>query len=184
MKIMVFSDIHGSLYYTKKVIERIEKEAPDRIMILGDVLYHGPRNPLPKDYDPLEVVKLLNPYVDKTIGVRGNCDAEIDVQLLGYGGSKDTLQLTFNDRPFFMTHGHIYHPDDHPILDKGTVFLYGHTHIYQAESKDGIYYFNPGSVSIPKGGNLHSYGMIDNDELVVKDLDGNVLTRCRLQDDR
>ncbi len=184
MKIMVFSDIHGSLYYTKKVVERIQKEAPDHIMILGDVLYHGPRNPLPKEYDPLEVVKQLNPYIDKTIGVRGNCDAEIDVQLLGYGGNQDMRLVTFNNRSFFMTHGHIYHPDDHPVLDQGTVFVYGHTHLYQAEIKDGIYYFNPGSVSIPKGGNPPSYGVIDDDDLVVKDLNGIVLISCKLQDDR
>ena len=183
MKIMIFSDIHGSLYYTKKLIERIDIEGPQRILILGDVLYHGPRNPLPKDYNPQEVVDLLKPYVDHTIGVRGNCDAEIDIQLLGYGGDQDKRMINLDNLSIFMTHGHIYDPDNHPKLANETVFIYGHTHIYQAEKKAGIYYFNPGSVSLPKGGNPHSYGIIEQDEMIIKDLDGNILTSCKLKDD-
>ncbi|MDD3924928.1 MAG: phosphodiesterase [Erysipelotrichaceae bacterium] len=184
MKIMVFSDIHGSLYYANKLIDRIEVEKPDKLIALGDILYHGPRNPLTKEYDPLKVCELLSKYKEKIIGVRGNCDAEIDIQLLGYNGDQDYIWQDYDHRKYFLTHGHIYTTGDHPELPKGSVFVYGHTHVHQIENIDGITYFNPGSVSLPKNDTKNSYGIITEKKIKIKDLDGNEVLEYIFKDGR
>ena len=179
MKIMVFSDIHGSLYYTKKALAVADKEEVDQIIILGDIMYHGPRNPLTKDYKPLDVSIELNKYANKIIGVRGNCDAEIDQQLLAYDGRKEFQKIMLNGRDFFITHGHIFTPDDHPNLLNGTIFLSGHTHLPTAVKKDGIYYINPGSISLPKGGYPSSYAIIYKDRVEIINFDDNIIKQLK-----
>ncbi len=180
MNVMVISDIHGSAVYTEKLINCIKKEEPDQILVLGDVLYHGPRNPLPEGYDPMKVVELLQEYSDIMIGVKGNCDAQIDLDLMGFQ-DRDYIMLNIDDKEIFMTHGHVYSPDEHPVLTNETIFISGHTHLLTAEKRAGIYYLNPGSVSLPKGGNPHSYGIISSNELIIKDLDGNIIKSCLIK---
>ena len=181
MKIMVFSDIHGSLYYTKKALAVADKEKVDQIIILGDIMYHGPRNPLTKDYDPLDVSIELNKYAKMIIGVRGNCDAEIDQQLLDYDSHKDFQEVRLNKREFFITHGHIFQPDNHPDLPQGSIFLFGHTHLLSAVKKNGIYYINSGSISLPKGDNPCSYAMIYEDHVEIRDFDDNIIKKLKFE---
>ncbi|MGL5961019.1 MAG: phosphodiesterase, partial [Cetobacterium sp.] len=127
MKIFVISDIHGSSYFLKKALEAFHKEKADQILILGDELYHGPRNPLPIDYNPKEVVEILNKYKEKIIAVRGNCDSEVDQMLLEYPIMSDYSIIFLNGKKIFATHGHIYNEDKMPNLSAGNILIYGHT---------------------------------------------------------
>ena len=176
MRIFVYSDIHGSAYYAEKIYDIIRKNKFDKICILGDVLYHGPRNPLPEGHNPMKVVELVNKYKDITLGVRGNCDAEIDRVLCEFPMSNDYEEFCLRDgRKVFMTHGHIQKPDFHKPLEKGTIFLYGHYHVPKAEVDHGIYLCNPGSISLPKENNPNSYGILTEEGFTVYDFDGKVL---------
>ncbi len=177
MKWFVLSDIHGSLYYLEKALERFHEEQCDRIMVLGDCLYHGPRNPLPKDYNPKRVAERLNAYKDRIVAVRGNCDSEVDQMVLDFEIMGDYHILVFSSRKVFFTHGHLYHRDHMPQLSAGDLFVHGHYHVPMTETVDDIYYLNPGSVSLPKNGTAHSYALLDNEEFVVKGLDGTVVQR-------
>ena len=160
MKYIIASDIHGSAFWCSKLMEEIEKHNPDEIILLGDVLYHGPRNDLPKGYAPKEVIAMLNPLADKIVCCRGNCEAEVDQMVLDFD-VMDTFGVLFDDdQEIFYTHGHIYNPDVLPDLAEGSIFLYGHTHIKEDRILDGVHIFNPGSVSIPKDG-THSIGLLD-----------------------
>lgn len=181
MKIFVISDIHGSSYFLKKSLEAYKKEKADYILILGDELYHGPRNPLPLEYNPKEVVDILNNYKEKIIAVRGNCDSEVDQMLLEYPIMGDYSTIFFNNKRIFATHGHIYNEDKLPKLCKGDVFIYGHTHLPVAHEVDGIYMLNPGSISLPKGGNVNSYGMFENNKFYIKNLDGEIIKEIELK---
>lgn len=181
MKIVIMSDIHGSYYFLKKGLEKFEEEKGDRLLILGDELYHGPRNELPKEYNPKEVLKLLNQYKDKIIAVRGNCDSEVDQMVLEYPIMSDYVLLDIDDLRIFATHGHIYNPDNLPKLNSINVFLYGHTHIQRCEKKDNLYILNPGSISIPKNNNKNSYGVIENRIFYIKDFDGNIIDKIELE---
>ena len=147
MKLFIISDIHGSLYYLKKVMEIFEKENYDKLVILGDELYHGPRNPLPKDYSPKEVIEILNKYKDKIIAVRGNCDSEVDQMVLSYPIMSDYSMIYLGNKRVFLTHGHIYNIDNPLPMSEGDILLYGHFHIPMIEKKDERYFFNPGSIS-------------------------------------
>ena len=167
MKFLVVSDIHGSADYTKKALEAYTLHKPDQILLLGDILYHGPRNPLPQGYNPQEVVALLNPLADKIIAVRGNCDSEVDQMLLHFPITAPWQQVLLEKQRLFLTHGHLFGPENLPALNQNDVLVYGHTHLPVAEQRGEIFHFNPGSVSIPKGGNPASYGMLDNDVLSV-----------------
>ena len=171
MKLFFLSDIHGSVYYTKKALEAFEKEKADYLVILGDELYHGPRNPLPKGYDPKEVAELLNEYKNKIIAVRGNCDSEVDQMMLEYPLMSDYNIIFYNKKRIFVTHGHIYNKVNMPNITDGDVLIYGHTHIPLAEKKDGIYILNPGSISLPKQDNPNSYAVLEDDLFEIKDLD-------------
>ncbi len=175
MKYMVISDIHGSLYYTKQVIDIFNKGDFDKLIILGDILYHGPRNPLTKDYNPMEVYELLNTYKDKIIAVRGNCDSEVDQMVLEFDIMQDYKVINLSSRDVFITHGHLYDKDKMPSLNQGDVFIHGHYHIHLTENLDGIYYLNPGSISLPKGSSVNSYGIITNDYFKICDLMSNVV---------
>ncbi|HOV27642.1 MAG TPA: phosphodiesterase [Pseudobacteroides sp.] len=173
MKILLISDIHGSLFYAKKAMEAFEKENAQFIAVLGDELYHGARNPLPVDYNPKGVAELLNGYSDKIIAVRGNCDSEVDEMVLDYPIMSTYSTILYGTRRIFLTHGHIYNESNLPKLLKGDVFIYGHTHIPKADCINGIYVVNPGSVSMPKEGNPNSYGIISENSVTIKDFEGN-----------
>jgi uncharacterized protein len=167
------SDIHGSFYYLKKAIEAYEREKCDYIIILGDALYHGPRNSLPKEYDPKAVAEVLNSHKNNIIAVRGNCDSEVDQMLISYPMMSDYSVILYNNRRLFLTHGHIYNKNNLLNIDKNDVLIYGHTHIPLAEKEDGKIILNPGSISLPKNNNPNSYAILENDIFTVKNLDGD-----------
>lgn len=152
MKLLIASDIHGSAYWCGKLMEVAEKEAPDKIILLGDLLYHGPRNDLPRDYAPKQVIPMLSKYKDIILAVRGNCDAEVDQMVLPFPCLADFSILLCDGVTIYLTHGHHDNPDKLPPLEQGSVFLSGHTHVKMDEVRNGIRCGNPGSVSIPKDG--------------------------------
>jgi len=165
LKLIFISDIHGSaraMNFMEKVFGELK---PDYIVILGDELYHGPRNPLPNGYDPKETARILNKYSTKIIAVCGNCDAQVDQMMLDYPIMADYSQIVMKERKIFLTHGHIYNPENMPKLNKGDIFVSGHTHIPVLEEKNGIYIINPGSISLPKGDNLPSYAIYEQNEI-------------------
>ncbi|NLW40826.1 MAG: phosphodiesterase [Tissierellia bacterium] len=174
MKLFFISDIHGSVYYLSKAMERFEKEKADHIIILGDHLYHGARNLLPKDYNPKGVIEILNNVADKIIAVRGNCDSEVDQMVLNFPIMGTYSTILYANRRLFLTHGHIYNEDNIPKLKNEDVFIYGHTHIPIAVKKDNIYIINPGSITLPKDNSPHSYAILENNIFKIKDLEGNV----------
>lgn len=161
MKILIASDLHGSAYWCRRLMEEIEKEQPDRIVLLGDLLYHGPRNDLPREYAPKQVIPMLSSLKEKILAVRGNCEAEVDQMVLPFPCLADFSQLFVDGRLMHLTHGHHQNPQNLPPLPQGSVFLYGHTHVKFDQVVDGIRCLNPGSVSIPKDGS-HSYLIYEN----------------------
>lgn len=161
MKLLIASDIHGSAYWCRKLMEQIEIEQPDKVILLGDLLYHGPRNDLPKDYCPKEVIPMLSALKEKILAVRGNCEAEVDQMVLPFPCMADYAMVEADGLTFYLTHGHLHNPDRLPPLQPGTVFLSGHTHIKLDETVSGIRCLNPGSVSIPKDGS-HSFLIYEN----------------------
>lgn len=178
MKLLIASDLHGDLASCEALIERFNGEGCDRILFLGDILYHGPRNNLPHSYNPKGVISLLNSYADKITSVRGNCDAEVDEMVLDFPVLADYALLTLDGITVFASHGHHYSPDMPPPLSEGAVMLGGHTHLYGISEfgKENIY-LNPGSVSIPKGGNPKTYMIYENRSFTIKDFSENVLAR-------
>lgn len=175
MRILVCSDIHGSAYYAEKLIELDREQSFDWILLLGDVLYHGPRNPLPEGHDPMKVVELFNSVKEKMIAVRGNCDAEIDRALLDFSSGDDYTELQVGRHIVFATHGHVYGDQLHPELKENTVVMYGHFHIPRAEKENNIFYCNPGSASLPKGGYPQSYGILDEEGFTVYDFNQEII---------
>ena len=171
MKFLICSDIHGSAHYCRKLIDVIEKEEVDKVIILGDVLYHGPRNDLPKNYAPKEVIEMLNPLKDKLLCVRGNCDTEVDQMVLQFPILAEYAFLYWNEKMIFVTHGHNFNLDKLPMLKKGEILLHGHTHIPVCEKAGYITYVNPGSISIPKQNSQHSYIIIDDAGIAFKNLE-------------
>ncbi len=161
MKFVIASDLHGSAYWSGKLMDLIENEEPDKILLLGDLLYHGPRNDLPRNYAPKQVIPMLSRYKDKIIAVRGNCDAEVDQMVLPFPCMADFALVTDGDVTFYLTHGHHGNPDAMPHLEPGTILLSGHTHVKMDEVRKGIRCVNPGSVSIPKDGS-HSCMVWEN----------------------
>ena len=161
MKLLIASDIHGSAYWCRKLMEQIEAEQPDKVILLGDLLYHGPRNDLPKGYAPKEVIPMLSSLKEKILAVRGNCEAEVDQMVLPFPCLADYAMVDADGMTLYLTHGHLHNPDYLPPLQSGTVFLSGHTHIKQDILVDGIRCLNPGSVSIPKDG-THSCLICEN----------------------
>ena len=173
MKLMFASDIHGSLPATERVLERFAQSGAQWLVILGDVLNHGPRNALPEGYAPAQVGERLNSVAQRIIAVRGNCDSEVDQMLLHFPITAPWQQVLSERYRLFLTHGHLYSPDNLPPLAAGDVLAYGHTHIPVAEKRGDIFLFNPGSASIPKGGFAASYGMLEDDRLQVFALKDN-----------
>ncbi len=180
MKIFFISDIHGSPFYLEKALKCYKEEAANFIVILGDTLYHGPRNPLPKDYNPQAVANLLNRYKDKIIAVRGNCDSEVDQILIEYPMMADYSIILCNNRRLFLTHGHIYNEDKMPSLSRNDVLIHGHTHIPVAKKHNEIYVLNPGSVTLPKENHPNSYAILQDDLFQIKDLQGDVIKEIEL----
>ena len=152
MKFVIASDIHGSAYWCGKLVEVIEEVKPDKILLLGDILYHGPRNDLPKGYAPKQVIPMLARYKDRILCVRGNCEAEVDQMVLPFSCMADCALVEADGLTMYLTHGHHHSPDNLPPLAEGSVFLSGHTHVKLDEVRQGIRCINPGSVSIPKDG--------------------------------
>ena len=161
MKLVIASDIHGSAFWCGKLVEVIEAEKPDKILLLGDLLYHGPRNDLPRDYAPKQVIPMLSRYADRILAVRGNCEAEVDQMVLPFPCMADYALLSCDGLTMYLTHGHHHNPDNLPPLPAGSVFLSGHTHVKLDEDRKGIRCLNPGSVSIPKDGS-HSCMIYEN----------------------
>ena len=182
MKILFASDIHGSASAMEMVLSRFESEKCDRLILLGDLLYHGPRNDLPERYAPKEVIKLLNEYPVTPLCVRGNCDAEVDQMVLNFPIRADSMLLPLDgDRCAFVTHGHLFNTECPPPHKKGDVLIHGHTHV-QAFTPFGQdnWYINPGSASIPKEDNDHSYMTYENGVFTIKAMDGTVIKELRL----
>ena len=157
MKWVIASDIHGSEYYCRSLIEAYQKEQADRMLLLGDLLYHGPRNDLPQGYAPKKVIELLNSLKNDIFCVRGNCEAEVDQMVLEFPVMAEYALIQAGDRVIFATHGHIFNKSKLPPLRRGDILLYGHTHVPICEEHDGIICMNPGSVSIPKEGSANGY---------------------------
>ncbi len=171
MKFLIASDIHGSAYYCDLLLKAIEAEKPEKVLILGDILYHGPRNDLPKGYAPKEVIAMLNPLKDMLLCVRGNCDAEVDQMVLQFPIMADYKTLTLDDRTLYLSHGHIYGKDNLPEMAKDDILLGGHTHVPEIVDLDGKIYMNCGSVSIPKENSPHSYMIYEKGEFLWKNLE-------------
>ena len=170
MKLIIASDIHGSAYWCRRLCHLIEEEQPDRILLLGDLLYHGPRNDLPDEYAPKQVIPMLRAFKEKIIAVRGNCEAEVDQMVLPFPCMADYAQLYIDGKLLHLTHGHHHSPDDLPSLPEGSIFLSGHTHVKLDEVRGGIRCLNPGSVSIPKDGS-HSCLICENGEFSFRILE-------------
>ena len=176
MKWMIASDLHGSAYYCRKMLEAFEREGADRLFLLGDLLYHGPRNDLPREYAPKEVIPLLNGKKEKLLCVRGNCDAEVDQMVLEFPVLADYAVLPVGQRLIYATHGHIYHVKNLPPLAPGDVLLHGHTHVPDwTEFGQGNLYLNPGSVSIPKEDSPHSYMTLEENTMQWKELESSAV---------
>lgn len=166
MKILFLSDIHGVPSALEQALAAAEPMKYDKIVLLGDLLYHGPRNGVPDFYDPVKVVEILNGLKDKIIAVRGNCDAEVDQMMFRFPMMGDYAILDAEREKFFLTHGHLWNECNLPPLGTGTVLAHGHTHVPELKRLEcGVTVFNPGSVSLPKGGSSRSFGFYDGLEL-------------------
>ncbi len=174
MKLMIASDIHGSAFFCEKLLEAAKQESPDKILILGDVLYHGPRNDLPKGYNPKAVIAMLNDISEMLLCVRGNCDTEVDQMVLNFPILADYAYICEGNINVFATHGHNFNEQKLPPLKKGDILLHGHTHIPACNVHGNYTYINPGSVSIPKEESPNSYMIFENGTFLWKNLDGEV----------
>ena len=180
MKLMIASDIHGSAYYCEKMIEAYKREKADKLLLLGDLLYHGPRNDLPKEYAPKQVIPMLNAMKDKIYAVRGNCEAEVDQMVLEFPVMADYCILSIDGKTLYATHGHVYNQNNLPPLCEGDILIHGHTHLLKAEPMGDKFLLNPGSTSLAKGGNPNTYGMLDENVFAIYDFDGNVIKEITL----
>lgn len=174
MKIMFISDIHGSYYWANQAVKKFCEEKADKMVILGDILYHGPRNDLPRDYDCKKVISLLNPLKNKIIAVRGNCDSEVDQMVLDFMITSDFATIDVDGHHFFLTHGHLFNEDHLPLLNDGDILAYGHFHKPIAKKENNIYIINPSSISLPKEG-VNSYGIYENHQFIIKDFENNMI---------
>ena len=180
MKLLIASDIHGSAFYCKRLMDRIAAEAPDRIVLLGDLLYHGPRNALPEEYDCPKAYEMLNTLKDQVLAVRGNCDSEVDQMVLDFPIMADYALLEVDGVHLYATRGHLWNEQFLPPMQPGTILLNGHTHVPACTDHGSYIYMNPGSVSIPKGGSKHSYMTLEGGLFQWKDLDGAVYRSHRV----
>ena len=172
MKIMIASDIHGSALYCRKMLEAFDAEQADKLLLLGDVLYHGPRNPLPEEYDPKAVAAMLNERKQQILCVRGNCDGEVDQMMLEFPIMADYCILYAGKRMVFATHGHHHNENSLPMLQPGDVLLHGHTHIPVLEDRGAYILANPGSVTLPKQNSARGYLLLEDERMIYKPLEG------------
>ncbi len=175
MKWFIASDIHGSAYWCRKMLESYKAEKADRMLLLGDVLYHGPRNDLPQEYAPKAVIEMLNNIKNEIISVRGNCDTEVDQMVLEFPVLADYAYITDESTTIFATHGHVYNTSKLPPMKNGDILLHGHTHVPVCEVHEWYTYINPGSVSIPKENSHHGYITLENRTFTWKDFEGNTI---------
>lgn len=180
MKYMFASDIHGSAYYCKKMLEVYRCSGAKRLILLGDILYHGPRNDLPREYDPKQVLAMLNEYRDQIYAIRGNCDSEVDQMVLEFPMMADYALLELNGKTCYATHGHVYNQDVLPPMQPGDVLIHGHIHLPVAEAMGDKFLLNPGSTSLPKEGNPCSYGMLDGTTFTIYDFEGGIIKQITL----
>lgn len=180
MKLMFASDIHGSAYFCEKMLEAYQKEEADRLILLGDLLYHGPRNDLPKDYAPKQVISLLNEIKDDICAVRGNCDAEVDQMVLEFPIMADYCIILEGNRTIYASHGHIFNKDNLPPLKEGDIFIHGHTHVWKAKKREHYVLLNPGSVSLPKEGNIQTYGILKDGLFTVRGFGGEIVKSLKV----
>lgn len=170
MKLMIASDIHGSARWCSAMLDAWRAERPEKLILLGDLLYHGPRNDLPEEYAPKKVIAMLNPLAAELICVRGNCEAEVDQMVLDFPVMADCAALYADGHTLYATHGHIHGESNPPPLKPGEFLLCGHTHVPACNRHEGFTYLNPGSVSIPKNGSAHSYCTLEDGVMRWKDL--------------
>ena len=171
MKFVIASDIHGSARWCRALMDLVEREKPDKLILLGDLLYHGPRNDLPEEYAPKQVIPMLSRYAEKIIAVRGNCEAEVDQMVLPFPCMADYAEVLADGKTLYLTHGHHTSSENLPPLPEGSVFLSGHTHVKRDEVIGGIRCLNPGSVSIPKDGS-HSCILYEDGAFSFRILEG------------
>lgn len=185
MKWLIASDIHGSWYYTKKLLEAFTREEADRLLILGDILYHGPRNDLPREYNPKKVIIELNKVKEHILAIRGNCDTEVDQMVLEFPIMAEYCVIpvcrnTGETRVIYATHGHNYNPNQLPPLQNKDILLNGHTHVPACIDYDKYTYMNPGSISIPKEKSVNSYMILEDGVCTWKDMEGNAYMEYNL----
>ena len=179
---MIASDLHGDAECVAALLERYKESGAERLVLLGDILYHGPRNDLPKGYAPKKVIELLNPIADELLVVRGNCDTEVDAMVLNFPILADYAYLCIGDLRIFATHGHKFNLDSLPPLKKGDILLHGHTHVPATVSfGNENLYVNPGSTSIPKENSPKSYIILEENTFTFYDLDGNIYKEYTLE---
>lgn len=174
MKWMVASDIHGSEYYAKKIVDIYKQEGASKLLLLGDILYHGPRNDLPYEYRPKGVIELLNPLKKDIVCVRGNCEAEVDQMVLNFPVLTDHVILETDYFTLYMCHGHHECDNNPPLMNDDFILLCGHTHVPKIDVHDDYVYMNPGSITIPKENSHHGYMIIEDNKFIWKDVDGNI----------
>ena len=175
MNVWIASDIHGSALYCRKLLDLMEKRGADRLVLLGDLLYHGPRNDLPEGYDPKAVFAMLNSVKERILCVHGNCDAEVDQMVLEFPIMADYMALFLEGRMVFVTHGHLFNEENLPNFNPGDVLIHGHTHVRAAADRGAYFFLNPGSMALPKGDGVHSYMVYEDGVFTTKDMDGAVL---------
>ena len=178
MKFLIASDVHGSAYYTQKIIERFNKENASKLVLLGDVYNHGPRNPFPKDYEPAKVAIMLNAIKENLIVIKGNCDSQVDTLISEFDFVENCV-LTSGEKTVFLSHGHFYNKDNMPTTNFDAV-IYGHFHTGFIERQNGTIVANAGSISLPKNNTLNSYLVLEDGVLTLKDIDGNIIKEERM----
>jgi uncharacterized protein len=179
MKFLILSDLHGSATAFAKCLEAFAEERADWLVLCGDYLNHGPRNAIPEGYDPPRLASMLNAHKARIIAVRGNCDSEVDGMLLEFPYTADYTSIFSMSRRCFVTHGHLWSPDELPTLAQGDVFVSGHTHVPVLAERNGIVILNPGSPSIPKGGSAGGYATLDENGIELKTLSGSIIATHR-----
>lgn len=180
MKLMIASDLHGSLAAAEKLFERFLEEQPEKLILLGDLLYHGARNDLPERYDTKGLTALLNRYAKKIIAVRGNCDAEIDQMVLDFPIMADYALMYVDGKEWIITHGHVFNENSMIPHPEGCILIHGHTHLKVLEKCGDFYYLNPGSTSIPKDDDRGSYMIYEDGVFSIRDLSGNEIKSLTL----
>ncbi|MBR4030706.1 MAG: phosphodiesterase [Clostridia bacterium] len=180
MKLLFASDIHGSSKYAKILKDIFESEKAEKLILLGDYLYHGPRNDLPDGYNPKETLSILNGMKDSLFCVRGNCDGEVDQMVLDFPMMADYAMLYLNGKRVYITHGHNFNPENPLKMQKGDILINGHTHVWKAQEFDEFTYLNPGSVTLPKENQNHSYMVYEDGIFTIKSIDGEILATKKI----